>query len=176
MRFFRSSWPPGTARQLGRLTGRYAAIARKKRYSSGRNADSLAENCMIRSVPMTKLLLLVILAIISLPPVSAKGRASGSSSSRPAYRTATPRASTARRPPAKCYSCKRASTGRIHRSSSARTTFQKSNPCPSTGKTTGGCKGHVIDHVRPLKRGGADSPENMQWQSTAAAKAKDRVE
>jgi hypothetical protein len=28
----------------------------------------------------------------------------------------------------------------------------------------------------PLKRGGADSPENMQWQSTAEAKAKDRIE
>jgi len=27
-----------------------------------------------------------------------------------------------------------------------------------------------------LKRGGADLPENMQWQSAAEAKAKDRVE
>jgi hypothetical protein len=34
----------------------------------------------------------------------------------------------------------------------------------------------VIDHVVPLKRGGADSLGNMQWQTTAAAKAKDRVE
>ncbi len=36
--------------------------------------------------------------------------------------------------------------------------------------------GYVIDHVRPLKRGGADAPSNMQWQSVAAARAKDRVE
>jgi hypothetical protein len=28
----------------------------------------------------------------------------------------------------------------------------------------------------PLKRGGADSPSNMQWQTTAAAKAKDKIE
>jgi len=35
---------------------------------------------------------------------------------------------------------------------------------------------YVIDHVVPLRRGGADSPGNMQWQTTAAAKAKDRVE
>jgi hypothetical protein len=28
----------------------------------------------------------------------------------------------------------------------------------------------------PLKRGGADSPENMQWQTRDEAKAKDRVE
>jgi hypothetical protein len=34
----------------------------------------------------------------------------------------------------------------------------------------------VIDHVRALACGGADSPDNMQWQTTAAAKAKDKVE
>jgi hypothetical protein len=34
----------------------------------------------------------------------------------------------------------------------------------------------VIDHVKPLKRGGADDPSNMQWQTTAEAKAKDKWE
>jgi hypothetical protein len=34
----------------------------------------------------------------------------------------------------------------------------------------------VIDHVVPLKRGGPDAPSNMQWQTKAEAKAKDRVE
>ncbi|MBI1787736.1 MAG: HNH endonuclease [Acidobacteria bacterium] len=62
------------------------------------------------------------------------------------------------------------------RSSHAKHDFQKQHPCPSTGKTSGPCPGYVIDHVRPLKRGGADQPSNMQWQTTAAAKAKDRVE
>jgi hypothetical protein len=52
----------------------------------------------------------------------------------------------------------------------------KSHPCPSTGKTNGACKGYVVDHIVPLKRGGADSPANMQWQTTAAAKAKDKIE
>jgi hypothetical protein len=33
-----------------------------------------------------------------------------------------------------------------------------------------------VDHVVPLKRGGSDSPPNMQWQTAADAKAKDRVE
>jgi hypothetical protein len=34
----------------------------------------------------------------------------------------------------------------------------------------------VVDHVVPLKRGGVDAPSNMQWQETAEAKAKDRIE
>jgi hypothetical protein len=34
----------------------------------------------------------------------------------------------------------------------------------------------VIDHVTALKRGGADDPSNMQWQTIDAAKAKDKVE
>jgi hypothetical protein len=33
-----------------------------------------------------------------------------------------------------------------------------------------------MDHVVPLKRGGADKPENMQWQTRAEAKAKDGIE
>jgi len=34
----------------------------------------------------------------------------------------------------------------------------------------------VIDHVQPLKRGGADMPANMQWQTEGAARKKDRTE
>jgi hypothetical protein len=33
-----------------------------------------------------------------------------------------------------------------------------------------------VDHIKPLKRGGSDTPENMQWQTKAEAKAKDRTE
>jgi hypothetical protein len=66
--------------------------------------------------------------------------------------------------------------GHIARSAQARNDFKRSHPCPSTGKSSGTCPGYVIDHVKPLKRGGADSPGNMQWQTTQAAKQKDKVE
>ena len=66
--------------------------------------------------------------------------------------------------------------GRIKRSSVAKHEFQKRHPCPSTGKASGSCPGYVIDHVKPLKRGGADSPSNMQWQTKQAAKEKDKTE
>ena len=33
-----------------------------------------------------------------------------------------------------------------------------------------------VDHIIPLKRGGADEPWNMQWQTTAEGKAKDATE
>jgi 5-methylcytosine-specific restriction endonuclease McrA len=39
------------------------------------------------------------------------------------------------------------------------------------GKTAGACPGYVVDHIVPLKRGGADSPENMQWLTVAEARA-----
>lgn len=55
-----------------------------------------------------------------------------------------------------CTSCRRDKSGRIARRSSARTAFKKANPCPATGKSTGPCRGYVIDHRVPLKRGGAD--------------------
>ena len=66
--------------------------------------------------------------------------------------------------------------GKIARSREARAHFEKSHPCPSTGKTSGACPGYVVDHVKPLKRGGADRPENMQWQTKEAAKKKDKIE
>ena len=70
----------------------------------------------------------------------------------------------------------RDSHGRIMRSPEARRDFQKSHPCPSTGRTSGACPGYVVDHIRPLKRGGADAPSNMQWQTVQAAKEKDKTE
>jgi hypothetical protein len=76
----------------------------------------------------------------------------------------------------KCETCVRNKKGKIKRSETATRDFRKSSPCPSTGKTSGACKGYVIDHVKPLKEGGADEPSNMQWQTVAAAKAKDRTE
>lgn len=66
--------------------------------------------------------------------------------------------------------------GRIKRSSAAKARFKRQQPCPSTGQAAGACPGYVIDHVVPLKRGGRDTSENMQWQTTEAAKRKDGVE
>lgn len=76
----------------------------------------------------------------------------------------------------KAVGVKRDSKGKIQRDPQARASFQKSHPCPSTGKSSGACPGYVVDHVRPLKRGGADSPSNMQWQTVADAKRKDKTE
>jgi len=66
--------------------------------------------------------------------------------------------------------------GKIKRSEKARDDFRSQHPCPSTGKPSGSCPGYVIDHVQPLKKGGKDEPSNMQWQTEAAAKAKDKWE
>ena len=70
----------------------------------------------------------------------------------------------------------RNSHGHIARSEQAKVEFKKAHPCPSTGRAYGACPGYVIDHVVPLKRGGADAAYNMQWQTQAAARAKDRWE
>jgi hypothetical protein len=51
--------------------------------------------------------------------------------------------------------------------------FQRLNPCPSTGRTTGACPGWVKDHKDPLCNGGADAVWNMQWQTEADAARKD---
>ena len=76
----------------------------------------------------------------------------------------------------KSYGVKRDKRGHIKRSSKARSSFKRHHPCPSTGKAYGSCPGYVIDHIRPLKRGGADHPSNMQWQTVRDAKIKDRIE
>ncbi len=70
---------------------------------------------------------------------------------------------------------KRDHHGKIARSQTAKNDFKATHPCPSTHKS-GACPGYVIDHIMALKRGGADDPSNMQWQTIAAAKAKDRWE
>ena len=39
-----------------------------------------------------------------------------------------------------------------------------------------GVRRYVVDHIKALACGRADDPRNMQWQTTAAAKQKDRWE
>lgn len=65
---------------------------------------------------------------------------------------------------------------RTKRSQSAKVEFKQQNPCPVTGDRKGPCKGYVIDHVKPQACGGADAAENMQWQTIADGKAKDKWE
>ena len=62
------------------------------------------------------------------------------------------------------------------RSYAARAEFVRSNPCPNTSSKKGTCKGWVVDHVEALACGGPDIPGNMQWQTVAEAKAKDKWE
>lgn len=65
---------------------------------------------------------------------------------------------------------------RTVRSAAAKRAFVRMHPCPATGLRRVPCPGYVIDHIRPLACGGADAPENMQWQTKAEARAKDAVE
>ena len=75
-----------------------------------------------------------------------------------------------------CVPCQRTPAGRIKRSSAARRQFQRAQPCPSTGSTSGPCPGYVADHIIALKHGGPDTPANMEWQTSADAQAKNRAE
>ena len=65
-----------------------------------------------------------------------------------------------------CASCSRDVHGRIARSEWAKEGFMA-----QTGYAHGR-PGYVVDHVIALKRGGADSSSNMQWQTKAEAKDK----
>ncbi len=64
----------------------------------------------------------------------------------------------------------------IPRSRVQRNAFQHKHPCPSTHKTYGACPGYVVDHVIALECDGPDSPKNMQWQTIADGRAKDKTE
>jgi hypothetical protein len=63
-----------------------------------------------------------------------------------------------------------------HRSHSVTAAFKRAHPCPATGERRGVCPGYIIDHVIPLCAGGPDTTANLQWQTVAEAKAKDREE
>lgn len=61
------------------------------------------------------------------------------------------------------------------RSHSRRSLVQKHLFWRETGYPHGR-PGYVVDHIIPLACGGADVPSNMQWQTIAAGKAKDKWE
>jgi hypothetical protein len=60
--------------------------------------------------------------------------------------------------------------GRIQRSDAARHAFARRTGYPN------GRPGYIIDHIVPLACGGADDPSNMQWQTIAQARSKDKTE
>ncbi len=101
------------------------------------------------------------LAFLLLSPAGYGGRARGSRgpSSHSHSRSVHSRSHAQRR-----------SHGRIKRSAAA-----KHELMPQTGYPHGR-KGYVVDHIKPLARSGADDPSNMQWQTKAEAKAKDKRE
>ena len=68
------------------------------------------------------------------------------------------------------------SNAEYHRSQKAKAIFKYSHPCPSTGRNKGSCPGYIIDHIKALACGGADSPENIQWQTKNEASDKDKWE
>lgn len=80
------------------------------------------------------------------------------------------------RDPSRFYGLHRDEHGHIERSQAAKDAFKRMHPCPSTGRASGPCPGYVIDHIHALKHGGADDPDNMQWQTIEQAKEKDRWE
>jgi hypothetical protein len=90
------------------------------------------------------------------------GTASTGSTSSDSHRERTAAVPTA--------SVARDANGRIHRSDAARRAFLR-----QTGYEHGR-PGYIVDHIVPLACGGADNPSNMQWQTIAEAKAKDRTE
>jgi hypothetical protein len=65
---------------------------------------------------------------------------------------------------------KRDSRGHIARSFAAKKKFERETGYPH------GRPGYIVDHVVPLKRGGSDTPDNMQWQTKEEAKQKDKWE
>ena len=111
-----------------------------------------------------------------VPPYdrSASGAANSTSSSSDSKSTTA--ADPSRSARTRSVSAERDKHGKIKRSEAAKREFMRSNPCPLTGLSTGKCHGYVVDHIKPLSCGGADEPSNMQWQTVAEAKVKDRTE
>lgn len=74
------------------------------------------------------------------------------------------------RPKSSSSTVTRSTHGRIQRSEASKHQFEAQSGYPH------GRPGYVVDHIRPLACGGADTPANMQWQTVAEGKAKDKWE
>ena len=110
-----------------------------------------------------------IVAVLLLAVLLSSARATGVTT-RSAHRrtaptqqvTSTQHATRAKRP--------QATRNRTNRHEAAKRAFLRQTGYPH------GRPGYVVDHIIPLACGGADAPSNMQWQTIAAAKAKDKTE
>ena len=114
-----------------------------------------------------KAILAVVLAFLLLPPVGYARRTSGS------HRTSSHSHSTSIHSRTRSHSysgLRRDRHGRIKRSTEAKREFMRQTGYPHRRK------GYVVDHIKPLACGGADDPSNMQWQTVAEGKAKDKWE
>src|SRR5579862_9080563 len=125
---------------------------------------------------MPKRVLWFFLSVILLASgafASPRGHSSGSSHTRSSSsHSGKTKTAHVRTPRTKSYSsaAQRDSRGRIKRSAAAKDQFMRETGYPH------GRKGYVVDHINPLACGGADAPSNMQWQTKADAKAKDKTE
>jgi len=141
---------------------------------------------------MKRLISLILTILLFLAPVSfaRKSSSSGYSSSKNTYSKSykapkttsynktkatksskkTSYSTTGKHKKTYCSTCPRDSKGKIKRSEAAKRAFEKQTGYPH------GRPGYVIDHIKPLKEGGADDPSNMQWQTKTDAKAKDKIE
>jgi len=120
--------------------------------------------------------ILIVLSMLLFMVAPLFGRSHRKSSVSSQRHVTSSRSTRTRTRSTKCSGCARDSHGRIQRSKASGDAFRKANPCPSTGRTSGACPGYVIDHKQALKHGGSDTPDNMQWQTIPAAKAKDKLE
>lgn len=114
--------------------------------------------------------LLLTLLLLCAIPASARG---GHSSYRA---SSTPRAYHARSTTRAYHAPRTTRHAEKKRSIAAKDAFKREQPCPSTGRSSGRCPGYVVDHRVALACGGADDPSNMQWQTTTAARLKDKTE
>ncbi len=68
-----------------------------------------------------------------------------------------------------CANCVRDLSGHISRNPAPVRAFRLKKPCPATGSVKGPCAGFLVDHIKPLNRGGRDTPDNLRWRTIAQA-------
>jgi hypothetical protein len=112
--------------------------------------------------------LVPVLALALLPAANAVSSGSHSSHSSSGH-SKSHKSASHKHASKKCSTCARDSHGHVVRSEKAKHDFMR-----QTGYSHGR-PGYVVDHKVALECGGADVPSNMQWQTKAEGKAKDKT-